>query len=52
MLWQTLPPDTGNYLIAGYAVIFGGMLLYLVSLALRRRKLEQDLAALEADPNS
>ncbi len=52
MLWQTLPPDTGNYLIAGYAVIFGGMLLYLVSLVIRRRRLEQDLAALEEGPKS
>jgi hypothetical protein len=36
-------PDTTSYMIAGYIVIFGIMLLYVVSLFLRRRKLEQDI---------
>ncbi len=49
MLAQTLPPDTGAYLIAGYAVIFGGMILYVLSLIWRRRRLEADLAALERE---
>lgn len=40
---QTLPADTFNYMVSGYAVIFGAMLLYVVSLIIRRRNLEQDL---------
>jgi hypothetical protein len=34
-------------MIAGYAVIFGVMLIYLVSLYIRRRNLEQDLELLD-----
>jgi hypothetical protein len=34
-------------MIAGYAVIFGVMLVYLVSLYIRRRNLEQDLELLK-----
>jgi hypothetical protein len=44
---QTLPPDTSTYMIAGYAVIFGSMLLYVLSLVIRRKNLEQDLVLLE-----
>ena len=47
--------ETTNYMIAGYVVIFGTMLIYLVSLILRRRSLEQDaqvLAELEAQETS
>ena len=40
------PAETTPYMIAGYAVIFGVMALYLVSLILRTRKLAQDLEAL------
>ena len=36
------PPETTNYMIAGYIVIFSVMFIYVVSLFLRRRKLEQD----------
>ncbi len=39
--------QTTGYMIAGYAVIFGSMLLYLVSVIMRRRSLEQDLEVLE-----
>jgi hypothetical protein len=46
-LLQETTPDTSPYLIAGYAVIFGVMLIYLVSLAIRRRNLKQDLEVLE-----
>lgn len=46
-LFQEGPADTNSYMIAGYAVIFGVMLIYLVSLYLRRRNLEQDLDVLE-----
>jgi hypothetical protein len=41
------PPETTNYMIAGYIVILGVMSIYVVSLFLRRRKLEQDVKILE-----
>lgn len=41
------PIETTNYMIAGYAVIFGVMAIYLVSLVVRRRNLERDLEVLE-----
>jgi CcmD family protein len=41
------PPETTNYMIAGYVVIFSVMFTYVVSLFLRRRKLEQDIKILE-----
>ncbi len=44
---QTLPPDTTFYMWLGYAVIYGGMLLYVLSLALRRRQLQKDLEVLQ-----
>ena len=37
------PVESTVYMIAGYAVIFGVMALYLASLVVRRRNLEQDL---------
>jgi CcmD family protein len=46
-LLQQGPIETTNYMIAGYAVIFGITAIYLVSLFLRRRNLEQDLEVLE-----
>ncbi len=49
MLFQEAPADTTTFMIAGYAVIFGVMLIYLFSLALRRRNLKEDLKVLE-DP--
>ena len=36
------PADTLNYMIAGYAVIFGIMLIYLVSLLARWKNLRKD----------
>ena len=47
MLWQTTPPDTSAYMLAGYVVIFGGLFLYLFSLAFRRRRMEQTLRDLK-----
>lgn len=47
MLFQDAPANTTNYMIAGYAVIFGIMLLYLISLYLRQRNLYRDLEVLE-----
>jgi CcmD family protein len=46
-LLQEGPAQTVNYFIAGYAVIFGAMGLYLVSLIVRRRNLKRDLETLE-----
>jgi hypothetical protein len=44
---QEAPANTTDFMIAGYAVIFGVMLIYLVSLYLRRRNLEQDVEVLQ-----
>jgi uncharacterized membrane protein YiaA len=40
-------PETTTFMIAGYGVIFVGMLIYLVSLLLRFRNLRQDEHMLE-----
>jgi hypothetical protein len=48
MLFQDAPPDTSRYMIAGYAVFFAISIIYMVSLAVRRRNLEQDLQTLES----
>jgi len=45
---QDAPANTTTYMIAGYTVIFGLMLIYLVSLIVRRRNLQQDAEMLEA----
>jgi len=45
---QDAPANTTAYMIAGYSVIFGLMLIYLVSLIVRRRNLQQDAEMLEA----
>jgi len=45
---QDAPANTTAYMIAGYAVIFGLMLIYLVSLIVRRRNLQQDSEMLES----
>jgi hypothetical protein len=44
---QQGPIETTNYMIAGYAVIFGVMLIYLVSLVVRHRSLKQDIRVLQ-----
>ena len=41
------PADTLSYLIAGYSVIFGVMILYMVSLVVRWRSLTQDEVTLK-----
>ena len=45
---QDAPANTTAYMIAGYTVIFGFMLIYIVSLIVRRRNLEQDFETLES----
>lgn len=47
MFFLETPPNTSGYMIAGYAIAFGVMLLYVVSLAVRFRSLQQDLSTLE-----
>jgi len=47
-MWQNLPPDTTPYMVLGYAVIYGGMLIYWISLAVRRRQLQKDLEILQS----
>jgi len=47
MFLQEAPADTTLYMIAGYAVIFGVMLIYIASIYLRNRNLSQDKALLE-----
>jgi hypothetical protein len=41
------PADTTGYMIAGYAIIFAVMAIYLLSLWLRQRNLQQDLDTLD-----
>jgi hypothetical protein len=47
MFFQEAPADTTTFMIAGYAVIFGVMLLYVISLNIRKRNLERDLEVLQ-----
>ena len=44
---QEAPAETTEYMIAGYVVIFGVMLLYVASLYIRKRNLIRDLEVLE-----
>ncbi len=44
---QDGPAQTSAYMIAGYSVIFGVMLIYLISLIVRKRNLNQDLELLQ-----
>ena len=47
MFLQEAIPDTSGYMIAGYAVAFIVMGLYILSMYLRTRNLNQDIAMLE-----
>jgi hypothetical protein len=47
MLFQTTTPDTSGYMIAGYAVAFTVMAIYVISLYLRNRNLNQDMDMLK-----
>jgi hypothetical protein len=46
-LFQDAPADTTSYMIAGYTIIFGVMLIYLFSLLIRQRNLQKDMEVLE-----
>jgi len=41
-------PDTSGYMIAGFVVAFASMGIYILSMALRNRNLNQDLQMLES----
>jgi hypothetical protein len=47
MNFQTGPAETTNYLILGYSVIFGVILIHLGGLRMRSRNARADLKALE-----
>jgi hypothetical protein len=47
MFFQEAPANTTTYMIAGYVIIFGVMLLYVISVYLRNRNLERDLDVLQ-----
>ena len=47
MFLQEATPNTNGYMIAGYAVAFIVMGLYVLSMYLRNRNLHQDLTTLE-----
>ncbi len=51
LLIQSGPAETTDYFIAGYVVFFTVMALYLLSLYLRQRNLQQELAMLEEVPD-
>jgi hypothetical protein len=47
-IWlQNGPAETTNYYVAGYALFFTVMALYLVSFFVRNRNLKQEYALLE-----
>ena len=47
MFFQEATPDTSGYMIAGYAITFIVMALYVASMYLRSRNLKQDMTILE-----
>ena len=47
MFFQEAPAETTAYMIAGYSVIFGVMLIYLASLLVRSKNLLRDLETLQ-----
>jgi hypothetical protein len=47
MFFLETPPDTSQYMVAGYAISFATMLLYVASLIIRHRNLTRDVSMLE-----
>jgi hypothetical protein len=47
MFFLETPPDTSQYMIAGYAIAFGVMFIYVASLFIRYRNLERDMSMFE-----
>ena len=51
MLLQSAPADTTSYMLIGFTLFFGTIGLYVLSLYVRSRNLEKDLAVLtEVEP--
>ena len=46
MFFQEATPDTSGYMIAGYAITFIVIALYVASIYLRNRNLNQDMTTL------
>ncbi len=44
---QEGPPDTTLYMLLGYGVIFAVILVYVISLMVRARNVDRDMALLE-----
>ena len=47
MFFQEPTPDTSGYMIAGYAISFIVMALYVASIYIRSRNLNQDMTTLQ-----
>jgi hypothetical protein len=47
MFFLETPPDTSQYMVAGYAIAFSVMLIYVISLFIRSRNLKRDMSMLE-----
>ena len=47
MFFLETPPDTSQYMVAGYVISFAVMLIYVASLFIRFRNLNRDLSMLE-----
>ena len=47
MLFQEATPDTSGYMIAGYAITFIVMALYVASMYVRSRNLNRDMTTLQ-----
>lgn len=47
MFFLDTPPDTSQYMIAGYVIAFGVMLIYVASLFIRTRNLNRDMSMFE-----
>jgi hypothetical protein len=47
MFFQEVTPDTSGYMIAGYAITFIILGIYVVSMYLRNRNYKQDMTLLE-----
>jgi hypothetical protein len=47
MFFQETTPDTSGYMIAGYAITFIILGIYVASMYLRNRNYKQDMALLE-----
>jgi hypothetical protein len=47
MFFLETPPDTSQYMVAGYAIAFGVMFIYVASLFIRYRNLNRDMSMLE-----